>query len=67
MYLKPIEEVIKLLDKLTAFEEDLGKIQNGITAMQNSFDSAKRRLEGRGGVLSKGNTIKQLAGLQLEE
>lgn len=61
------KEVIKLLDKLTAFEEDLGKIQNGITAMQNSFDSAKRRLEGRGGVLSKGNTIKQLAGLQLEE
>ena len=61
------KEVIKLMEKLKAFEDDLDKIQNGINTMQNAFDNAKRKLEGRGGVLSKGNSIKQLAGLKTEE
>ena len=61
------KEVRKLMDKLDAFASDLDKIQNGINAMQNTFDSAKKKLSGRGGVLSKGNTIRQLAGLKSEE
>ena len=58
------KEVMKLIDKLDSFYSDLDKIQNGINAMQTTFDNAKKRLEGRGGVLSKGEKIKELAGLE---
>jgi len=61
------KEVMKLIDKLDAFYTDLEKIQNGINTMQSTFDSAKKKLEGRGGVLSKGDKIKQLAGLKNAE
>jgi len=61
------KEVIKLMEKLSAFAKDLDKIQNGITTMQNAFDSAKKKLDGRGGMLSKGNNIKKLAGLKTDE
>lgn len=58
------KEVMKLIDKLDAFNSDLDKIQNGINAMQTTFDNAKKKLEGKGGVLSKGEKIRQLAGLK---
>lgn len=61
------KEVQKLLAKLDAFATDLDKIQNGINTMQNAFNSAKTRLEGRGGLISKGRNIKKLAGLKTEE
>ena len=61
------KEVTKLMEKVDAFTADLDKIQNGINSMQNTFDSAKRRLEGKGGILSKGARIKQLAGLKKPE
>lgn len=61
------KEVTKLMEKVDAFASDLDKIQNGINAMQNTFDSAKRRLEGKGGILSKGTKIRQLAGLKTPE
>ncbi len=61
------KEVMKLIDKLDAFYTDLDKIQNGINAMQASFDNAKKKLEGRGGVFSKGENIKKLAGLKNDE
>ena len=60
-------EVMKLIDKLDTFYGDLDKIQNGINAMQTTFDNAKRRLEGKGGVFSKGEKIKELAGLKNAE
>lgn len=58
------KEVMKLMDKLDAFGTDLEKIQNGINTMQSAFNSAKTKLEGRGGVISKGEKIRQLAGLK---
>ena len=58
------KEVMKLIDKLDAFNSDLDKIQNGINTMQTTFDNAKKKLEGKGGVISKGEKIKQLAGLK---
>ncbi|MBR5640097.1 MAG: DNA recombination protein RmuC [Muribaculaceae bacterium] len=61
------KEVMKLIDKLDAFNSDLDKIQNGINMMQSTFDNAKKKLEGRGGVLSKGDKIRQLAGLKNAE
>lgn len=61
------KEVMKLIDKLDAFNSDLDKIQNGINMMQATFDSAKKKLEGRGGVISKGEKIRQLAGLRNTE
>ena len=60
------KEVTKLMEKVDAFATDLDKIQNGINSMQNSFDSAKRRLEGKGGIIAKSSKIKQLAGLRSE-
>ncbi len=61
------KEVMKLIDKLNTFYSDLDKIQNGINAMQSTFDNAKKKLEGRGGVFSKGERIKELAGLKNAE
>ena len=61
------KEVMKLIDKVDAFYTDLEKIQNGINAMQNTYDSAKRKLEGKGGILSKSARIKELAGLKASE
>lgn len=61
------KEVMKLIDKLDGFYTDLEKIQNGINAMQSTFDNAKKKLEGKGGVLSKGEKIRQLAGLKNNE
>ena len=61
------KEVMKLMDKVDAFYTDLEKIQNGINAMQNTYDSAKRKLEGKGGILSKSARIKELAGLKPSE
>ena len=61
------KEVMKLIDKLDTFYSDLDKIQNGINAMQSTFNNAKKKLEGKGGVLSKGEKIKQLAGLKNAE
>jgi DNA recombination protein RmuC len=61
------KEVMKLMDKVDSFYSDLDKIQNGINAMQNCFDNAKRKLEGKGGILSKSAKIKQLAGLKAPE
>lgn len=61
------KEVMKLMDKVDAFYTDLEKIQNGINAMQNSYDNAKRKLEGKGGILSKSARIKELAGLKASE
>lgn len=61
------KEVQKLLSKLDNFAAELDKVQNGINIMQNAFNSAKTKLSGRGGVLSKGNTIRQLAGLKTNE
>ena len=61
------KEVMKLMDKVDAFYTDLEKIQNGINAMQNTYDSAKRKLEGKGGILSKSASIKELAGLKASE
>lgn len=61
------KEVMKLIDKLDTFYSDLDKIQNGINAMQTTFDNAKKKLEGKGGVFSKGEKIKQLAGLKNTE
>lgn len=61
------KEVMKLMDKVDAFYTDLEKIQNGINAMQNTYDSAKRKLEGKGGILSKSARIKELAGLKASE
>lgn len=61
------KEVMKLMDKLDAFSGDLEKIQNGINSMQTTFDNAKKKLEGKGGVLSKGEKIRQLAGLKSNE
>ena len=61
------KEVTKLMEKVDGFATDLDKIQNGINTMQNTFDSAKRRLEGKGGILSKSAKIKQLAGLKAPE
>ncbi len=61
------KEVMKLIDKLDTFYSDLDKIQNGINAMQTTFDNAKKKLEGKGGVFSKGEKIKQLAGLKTAE
>ncbi len=61
------KEVMKLIDKVDAFYTDLEKIQNGINAMQNTYDSAKRKLEGKGGILSKSARIKELAGLKAGE
>ncbi len=61
------KEVMKLMDKVDAFYTDLEKIQNGINAMQNTYDSAKRKLEGKGGILSKSARIKELAGLKAGE
>lgn len=61
------KEVMKLIDKLETFYSDLDKIQNGINAMQTTFDNAKKKLEGKGGVFSKGEKIKQLAGLKNTE
>ena len=55
------------MDKVDAFYTDLEKIQNGINAMQNTYDSAKRKLEGKGGILSKSARIKELAGLKASE
>ncbi len=61
------KEVTKLMEKVDAFNADLDRIQNGINAMQNTFDSAKRRLEGKGGIIAKSAKIKQLAGLKTPE
>lgn len=61
------KEVMKLMDKLDAFNDDLNKIQNGINAMQNNFDNAMTKLSGKGGIISKGTRIKQLAGLKTPE
>lgn len=61
------KEVMKLIDKLDAFYGDLDKIQNGINAMQATFDNAKKKLDGRGGVMAKGEKIKLLAGLKNDE
>lgn len=61
------KEVMKLMTKLDAFNEDLGKIQNGIDAMQKTYKNAMTKLTGKGGIISKGNTIKELAGLKAEE
>ena len=58
------KEVMRLMDKLSSFASELDKIQNGIKSMQTAFDSAKTKLSGRGGVLSKGEKIRQLAGLK---
>lgn len=64
------KEVMKLMDKLNGFTADLDKIQNGIDAMQKTYNNAMTKLTGKGGIVAKGNTIKELAGLktsQLEE
>ena len=61
------KEVMRLLKKLDDFTADLNKIQNGITAMQHTFDSAMTRFSGKGGILSKGDSIKKLSGLKPEE
>ena len=64
------KEVMKLMDKLNGFTADLDKIQNGIDAMQKNYNNAMTKLTGKGGIVAKGNTIKELAGLktsQLEE
>ena len=64
------KEVMKLMDKLNGFTADLDKIQNGIDAMQKNYNNAMTKLSGKGGIVAKGNTIKELAGLktsQLEE
>ena len=61
------KEVMRLLKKLDDFTADLNKIQNGINSMQSSFDSAMTRFSGKGGILSKGDTIKKLSGLKPEE
>ena len=64
------KEVMKLMDKLNGFTADLDKIQNGIDAMQKNYNNAMTKLTGKGGIVAKGNTIKELAGLktsQIEE
>ena len=61
------KEVMRLLKKLDDFTADLNKIQNGINSMQSSFDSAMTKFSGKGGILSKGDTIKKLSGLKPEE
>ena len=61
------KEVMKLMDKLNGFTTDLDKIQNGIDAMQKTYKSAMTKLTGKGGIVSKGNTIKELAGLKTDE
>ena len=64
------KEVMKLMDKLNGFTADLDKIQNGIDAMQKTYNNAMTKLTGKGGIVAKGNTIKELAGLktsQIEE
>ena len=61
------KEVMKLMAKLDAFNEDLGKIQNGIDTMQKTYKNAMTKLSGKGGIISKGNAIKELAGLKTEE
>ena len=64
------KEVMKLMDKLNGFTADLDKIQNGIDAMQKNYNNAMTKLSGKGGIVAKGNTIKELAGLktsQIEE
>ena len=57
------QEVMKLINKLEAFATDMDKIQQGINSMQNALDAAQTKLNGKGGVMSKGTKIKQLAGL----
>ena len=58
------KEVMKLMVKLDNFVEDLEKIQNGINSMQTTFNNAQTKLKGRGGVLTKVDKIKELAGLK---
>lgn len=58
------KEVMKLMVKLDNFVDDLEKIQNGINSMQTTFNNAKTKLKGRGGVLTKVDKIKELAGLK---
>ena len=55
------------MQKIDGFTSDLDNIQNGITAMQNNFNKAKIKLEGKGGILSRGAKIKKLAGLKAQE
>ena len=61
------KEVMTLMQKIDGFASDLDNIQNGITAMQNNFNKAKIKLEGKGGILSRGAKIKKLAGLKAQE
>ena len=61
------KEVMKLMTKLDGFSADLEKIQNGIDAMQKTYNSAMTKLSGKGGIISKGNSIKELAGLKTQE
>ncbi len=53
------KEVMKLMDKLNGFTADLDKIQNGIDAMQKNYNNAMTKLTGKGGIVAKGNTIKE--------
>ena len=61
------KEVMKLMDKLEAFNGELGKIKKGIDSMQKNYDSAMTKLQGQGGIISRGAKIKQLAGLKTND
>lgn len=61
------KEVMKLMGKLDGFASDLDKIQNGIDAMQKNYNNAMTKLTGKGGIISKGNSIKELAGLKTQQ
>lgn len=61
------KEVMKLMDKLNAFNDDLGRIKKGIDSMQKNYDSAMIRLQGQGGIMSRGGKIKKLAGLKTND
>lgn len=48
----------KMLDKLSNFLGDMGKIKNNLEAAQRAYDSAMTKLEGRGGMRSIGENMR---------
>lgn len=59
--LKITEEATKMLEKFTAFTEDLEKLDRAIMACRNTLDDAKNKLsQGKGNLIRRGENIKAL-------
>ncbi len=50
----------KLLDKFNGFSDDLEKMGNQIATMQKTYEAAKSKFDGRGGLLSQAHLLANL-------